>query len=67
MTSLEIVRAFIVRLNEINPILNAIVQENFQEALYQAKMIDERIHQVKKPVNTLMFFGPYWVEGKLAS
>ena len=47
MTSLEIVRAFIVRLNEINPILNAIVQENFQEALYQAKMIDERIHQVK--------------------
>ena len=46
MTSVEIVRTFITRLNEINPILNAIVQENFQQALHQAQQIDDRIQNV---------------------
>ncbi|KAB7494953.1 Fatty-acid amide hydrolase 2-A [Armadillidium nasatum] len=45
MTSVDIVRAFVTRCSDVNPLLNSIVQENFQDALQTAKEIDERINE----------------------
>ncbi|XP_053694837.1 fatty-acid amide hydrolase 2 [Sabethes cyaneus] len=41
----EVVSAFIDRLNEVNPIINAVVDGPFIEALEEAKLIDERIQR----------------------
>lgn len=43
ITSHQLVKAYIDRLNEINPILNAIVDGPFMEALNEAAAIDQRI------------------------
>lgn len=45
ITCYEVISAFIDRLNEINPIVNAVVDGPFIEALEEAKAIDERIQQ----------------------
>lgn len=39
----EVVRAFISRTREVNPILNAVVDNRFREALEEAKKIDKLI------------------------
>nr|CAI5846817.1 unnamed protein product [Callosobruchus analis] len=39
----EIVQAFIDRINEVNPILNALVDDRFEEALEEAREIDKGI------------------------
>uniref|UniRef100_A0A1Q3FFS7 Putative amidase n=1 Tax=Culex tarsalis TaxID=7177 RepID=A0A1Q3FFS7_CULTA len=41
----EVVSAYIDRLNEVNPILNAVVDGPFVEALDEAKTIDDRIRR----------------------
>uniref|UniRef100_A0A8D8DSL1 Fatty-acid amide hydrolase 2 n=1 Tax=Culex pipiens TaxID=7175 RepID=A0A8D8DSL1_CULPI len=41
----EVVSAYIDRLNEVNPILNAVVDGPFVEALEEAKTIDDRIRR----------------------
>ncbi|XP_055539391.1 fatty-acid amide hydrolase 2 [Wyeomyia smithii] len=41
----EVVSAYIDRLNEVNPIINAVIDGPFIEALEQAKVIDERIQR----------------------
>ncbi|CAG9765176.1 unnamed protein product [Ceutorhynchus assimilis] len=43
LTSQEIVKAFIDRIHEVNPIINALVDERFNEALKEAEKIDEDI------------------------
>lgn len=43
LTSQEVVQAFIDRILEINPVLNCVVADRFQEALQEAKAIDEKI------------------------
>lgn len=45
MSSVEVVKAYITRASDVNPVLNAIAQENFQAALLQAKRVDERLNQ----------------------
>ncbi|KAK3884588.1 hypothetical protein Pcinc_011144 [Petrolisthes cinctipes] len=45
MSSVEVVRAYVTRISNVNPILNALAQESFQAALLQAKVVDERLDQ----------------------
>lgn len=45
VTCFEVVSAYIDRLNEVNPILNAVVDGPFVEALEEAKAIDDRIRR----------------------
>lgn len=40
ITSEEVVQAFIDRIKEVNPVINAIVDDRFEEALIEAKQID---------------------------
>lgn len=46
MSSVEVVRSYVTRISNINPILNALAQENFQAALLEARRVDERLDQV---------------------
>ncbi|XP_014615321.1 PREDICTED: fatty-acid amide hydrolase 2-A-like isoform X1 [Polistes canadensis] len=41
ITSEEVVSIFIARCKEVNPILNAIVENNFEKAIIQARMVDQ--------------------------
>lgn len=43
MTSVEVVKTFIARIKEVNPILNCVVDERFSEALEDARKVDEFI------------------------
>ena len=37
------IKAYITRIKEINPYLNAVVEERFEDALKEAQEVDERI------------------------
>ncbi|XP_015186289.1 PREDICTED: fatty-acid amide hydrolase 2-B-like [Polistes dominula] len=41
ISSEEVVLAFIARCKEVNPILNAIVENNFEKAITQARIVDQ--------------------------
>ena len=43
LTSEEVVRSFISRIKEINPIVNCVVDTRFDEAIDEAKSVDEFI------------------------
>lgn len=43
LKSVDVVRAYIERCNEVNPLINAIVEDRFDEALEDAKRVDEMI------------------------
>lgn len=43
LTSEEVVKSFIARIKEINPILNCMVDQRFEAALQDAKAADELI------------------------
>lgn len=43
LTSSEVVKAFIERIHQVNPIINAIVDNRFEEALSEAQQIDADI------------------------
>ncbi|CAG9788525.1 unnamed protein product [Diatraea saccharalis] len=43
LTSEELVKACIERIQQVNPILNAVIDERFTEALNDARVIDEKI------------------------
>ncbi|KAG5898522.1 hypothetical protein JTB14_038474 [Gonioctena quinquepunctata] len=43
LTSEDVVQAFIDRIKEVNPVLNAVVDSRYEEALNEAKFIDECI------------------------
>ncbi|XP_074518015.1 fatty-acid amide hydrolase 2-B [Halichoeres trimaculatus] len=45
VTSVEVVQAYIDRIQEINPLLNAIVVERFDEALKEAALVDKLIEE----------------------
>ena len=46
MTSVEVVRAFVTRCSDVNPVVNSIVHENFQDALIMARLVDAKIKKV---------------------
>lgn len=41
MTSEEVVRAYIERIKEVNPLINAVVEDRFEEAIEDAKRADK--------------------------
>lgn len=45
VTCFEVISAFIDRLNEVNPVVNAVIDGPFIEALEEAKAIDDRIQR----------------------
>ncbi|KAK8384835.1 hypothetical protein O3P69_014416 [Scylla paramamosain] len=45
LTSLEVVRCYVTRISNVNPVLNALTQEDFQGALLLARRVDERLDQ----------------------
>ncbi|XP_045535050.1 fatty-acid amide hydrolase 2-A [Papilio machaon] len=47
LTSGEVVGAFIERVKEVNPYLNAVVDERFEEALQEANTLDQRLHEAR--------------------
>lgn len=46
-TSEEVVKGFIERIQEVNPIINAVVDDRFEEAIAEAKEIDKNIAEGK--------------------
>lgn len=66
----QVVRAFIIRCKEIDPYLNAIVENCFEDALKEAHTIDEMILKKVKTVEEMEketpFLGvPFTVKGSL--
>ncbi|XP_055593207.1 fatty-acid amide hydrolase 2 [Uranotaenia lowii] len=45
VTCYEVISAYIDRLNEVNPVINAVIDGPFVEALEEAKAIDDRIQR----------------------
>lgn len=43
MTSEEIVRTYIKRIQEVNPILNAVVEERYEAAINEARAVDKAL------------------------
>lgn len=43
LTSVEVVKSFIGRIKEINPILNCVVDDRFDDAVKDAKAVDDLI------------------------
>ncbi|XP_076058754.1 fatty-acid amide hydrolase 2-like [Oratosquilla oratoria] len=44
-TSMEVVRAYISRISDVNPLLNAMAQVDFQRALQEARKVDEKMEK----------------------
>ncbi|XP_069696684.1 fatty-acid amide hydrolase 2-like isoform X2 [Periplaneta americana] len=53
VTSVEVIKTFIARIKEINPILNCVVDERFNEALEDARKVDEFIQSGNKSVQDI--------------
>lgn len=47
ITSEEVVESFITRIKSINPIINAVVDKRFQQALKEAREIDRKLNDVR--------------------
>ncbi|KAL6256304.1 hypothetical protein P5V15_012421 [Pogonomyrmex californicus] len=53
ITSCEVVQAYITRIKEVNPFLNAVVEDRFSAAIIEAKNCDEQLKAGKFDVATL--------------
>jgi len=53
LTSEEIVKTFIARIEEINPILNCVVDDRFDDALEEARAVDRMLATSKKTLEEL--------------
>lgn len=58
LTSLELVGAYIERIREVNPQLNALVEERFEAALREASAVDEAIAAASSDVEKLFAAQP---------
>ncbi|XP_068631126.1 fatty-acid amide hydrolase 2-A-like [Battus philenor] len=47
LTSEQVVEAFIERVKEVNPYLNAVVDERYGEALEEARVLDQRLQEAR--------------------
>lgn len=70
MTSEEVVQAYIDRCHEVNPLVNAIVEDRFEEALAEARQIDAEIAKGLRTVeemerDTPLLGLPVTVKGKI--
>lgn len=53
LTSHEVVSFYISRIKSVNPVLNAVVEDRFSEALEEAKKVDEYLQNTKLSVAEL--------------
>ncbi|XP_012523945.2 fatty-acid amide hydrolase 2-A [Monomorium pharaonis] len=53
LTSYEVVQAYITRIKEVNPFLNAVIDERFNAAINEAKDCDEQLKSGKIGIETL--------------
>lgn len=49
LTSEQIVKTYIARIKQVNPVINAVVDERFEEAVLEARNIDKYIDSHKNP------------------
>lgn len=49
----EVIEAYIARVKEVNPTLNAVVQERFDQALQEARDLDLRLANSNKSVEDM--------------
>ncbi|XP_068081794.1 fatty-acid amide hydrolase 2 [Anabrus simplex] len=59
VSSVEVVELFISRIKEVNPVLNCVVDERFEEALKEAKQVDELIRSNIKTVEEIARDTPF--------
>ncbi|XP_022908984.1 fatty-acid amide hydrolase 2-like [Onthophagus taurus] len=53
INSEEVVRRYINRINKVNPILNAVVQDRFVEAIHEACTVDEWLRQTSLSIDEI--------------
>ncbi|KAG5321029.1 FAH2B hydrolase, partial [Pseudoatta argentina] len=53
ITSSEVVREYIMRINEVNSFINAVVDERFADAIIEAKNYDQQLKEGKFDIKTL--------------
>ena len=59
ITSEEVVRAFIERIGEVNPTINAVVDNCFEKAIAEARAVDEKIQSGTKDAATMEIETPF--------
>lgn len=47
LTSEKVIEAYIKRIKQVNPIINAVVDENYDQALKRARKLDERLRNAR--------------------
>ncbi|KAG7207382.1 hypothetical protein KM043_009039 [Ampulex compressa] len=60
ISSLTVVKAYIDRINEVNPYLNAMVEDRFEEAIADAKECDEKLKSGQVTSSTLEKEKPFY-------
>lgn len=63
LTSDQLVRAYIARVREVNPSLNAVIEERFEAALQEAKHADELIAKASSEFDRVALFTRYSLLG----
>ncbi|XP_011172346.2 fatty-acid amide hydrolase 2-B [Solenopsis invicta] len=53
ITSCEVVQAYISRIKEVNPFINAVIDERFSDAIIEAKNCDEQLKKGEFDIETL--------------
>lgn len=72
LSSEEVVKSYITRINEIQPLLNCVCEKRFEEALKEAKKCDELLSSPNGPSAEILakdkpFFGvPFTTKVRLA-
>jgi fatty acid amide hydrolase 2 len=71
VTSEEVVKAYISRIRDINPLLNSVVDSRFEAALLDARYVDRVVQTTNKSEEEIAkekpFFGvPLSVKGSIA-
>lgn len=59
MTSVQVMNAFIARIKQVNPLLNCVVDERFENALNDASKADELIASGKFTADELSINKPF--------
>ncbi|XP_050293646.1 fatty-acid amide hydrolase 2-A-like isoform X2 [Anthonomus grandis grandis] len=58
ISALEVCKAYIQRIKDVNPILNAIVEDRFREALREAKQVDAYLQKTSLTLEEIEKFKP---------
>ncbi|KAH8346544.1 hypothetical protein KR084_003075 [Drosophila pseudotakahashii] len=63
ITSVELVSAYIARVQEVNPALNAVVEDRFEAALQDARLADQFIAKASSEFDRVALFTKYPILG----